>query len=398
MFKKVAKTEVADLGVGLTGLASDLGLYAAIPGVSLASFLVKRGIDTMEANTYLKDEGIKHGVALSHACDNLTRFITASRNKELKYISIEFYRLQDRLNRLLQVIFDSRLTNTTKREYDAYQPGGKKYRTSKEVMELDVIPEIISFIRNNLKLSTLEKTTINGALDSIHRIVGAVFDDAKNYDTEIIHGFWSSFITLVQKGLLASKLGSNMLILGEIYIETLQSYNLPNMHTFILNWKSPDLKLQIIKNPDSNLTRLTKYMIDPIKTKGILQSLTISLTEYMDAILILLKQEQLGQMARMARTPVSPFAPSTPSTPTSFFFPSSPTAQKKSMTPRSAKSFDMSLLNATNTMKLQGETYYLGPHGGLSKIYGNPHGKHYLKPFSPEYTLVRDAFRTANLM
>jgi len=306
-----------ELGVSLANVSSltaEASMYSAIPFLSLTAYLVKRGIDNYSAVRYLKHRGIKHAVAMSYACDQLSNLIPRiPSTREFKYILEEYNELRAQLDQLLQVLFDSQFFNyVTKKMYDDYAPQGpKKYTTIENKQDLgEMLTEIMSFILVNLELTEEEKKTLNAIIVTLLPKLDTMLQQKSEKENKE----WRALIEAIIMVFRSRKLPTNLMVKGEMYIETLQLFPTKFIVAFVNMWtyfereniertgrgRSFFDRLKVltanrypglVKIKDDTNFRFSTYILDPIKTNNEIHTLISDLTQYMEIIRGLLQNE-----------------------------------------------------------------------------------------------------------
>ena len=300
------KDLIIDLGVSVTGFVTDILGKAAIPGLSLGSVLLKRGLETYSANQYLKNEGIRRLVVFKHLCDNLEALVSKQRPKteELTYIFGIYKELRKNVDDILKALNSSFYSDILKRAYDDYPGKDKKTEAIDKIIKLELIPAIVHFIHKDLGE--------NKTFDSFVDMQLASFDNDKLHDVwleiwqvkgyNMLYNSYSEFIDAQikdNKSKITGKGNSDKfeafkknMERWQLYMDTLSSFTeLGDIHLFLLNYKqyrpSESRAFDIVKFAKN-------YMIDPIDMEDKISGTIDSLKMYIDALLTLTRLNQTG--------------------------------------------------------------------------------------------------------
>ena len=287
--------EFIDVGVSTTSFITDLLEKSSIPGLSIGSFLIKRGIDIYAAKKYLEHEGIKNLVVFKHMCDNITQQVESQNRKtpELIYVFEIFKDLTARVDNLLKICQKSSYNEILQQEDNNYR--GIK-APAKNSDKIELIPSIVNFIRTNFRdkefdtfvaahLAAFDKQNV-----TVHETLINVW---KTSGFTILNKRYSTFIEVQIRKNKKNQEFSQLLELWQMYMDTVSGFTqIKDIHTFILNYKN----LPMSQANDKNiLAKIKKYMIDPVKLKTMINETIQELDEYIDSILILLRQVQNRQ-------------------------------------------------------------------------------------------------------
>ena len=286
-----------DVGVSTTGFITDILHTSSIPGLSIGAYFIKRSLDTWAANEFLKEEGIKNLVVLENMCKNIEKQIRLKNDPEFNYVFGIYSKLRLRLNKLVKIFADSIYSDVLTEEYNAYSGRVQQRISASGGSVLLLIPNIISFLRTHLKKSASE-------LDEFSLIFNRMFQAADKEAYDPIIAQWRSMLTKINKEYIeyvgveikrkpvAKTLQENM-IQWQTYMDALASFTKINdIHLFITNYTTFDKK----PSASFNVTEFTsKYMIDPIRMKSVLQETIQELDQYIDALLILDRNQNLNQ-------------------------------------------------------------------------------------------------------
>ena len=352
-----------DVGVSTTGFITEILQKSSIPGLSLGSYFIKRSLDTWAANEFLKEEGIKNLVVLENMCKNIEKQIERKADPEFKYVFGIYSKIRLRLNKLVKIFADSIYSDVLTKENNAYS-GRVQQRigSSGGGSVLLLIPNIISFLKTHLKKSASE-------LDDFSLIFNRMFQAADQTAYDPIIAQWRSMLTKINKEYIefvgaeikrkpgAKSLQEN-LIQWQTYMDALASFTKINdIHLFIMNYTTFDKK----PSASFNVTDFTsKYMIDPIRMKSVLQETIQELDQYIDALLILDRNQNLNQsnlnqsfISRQSSPGLSPIQKRQ--------------VQKRQSSPIQKRQSSPQASVCDTTITIDGVTYKKGPNGGISK-------------------------------
>ena len=303
------KDLIIDLGVSVTGFVTDVLGKAAIPGLSMGTMLLKRGLETYSANQYLKNEGIRRLVVFKHLCDNLEVLVSRQpKTEELTYIFSLYKELRKNVDDILKALNSSVYSDILKRAYDDYPGKDKKTEAIDKIIKLELIPAIVHFIHKDLG----ENKTFDSFVD-MHL---ASFDNDKLHDVwleiwqtkgyNMLYNSYSEFIDAQikdNKGKITGKGNSDKfeafkknMERWQLYMDTLSSFTeLGDIHLFLLNYK----QFRPAESRTFDIIKFAKnYMIDPIDMEDKISGTIESLKMYIDALLTLTRLNQTGGGSR----------------------------------------------------------------------------------------------------
>ena len=297
-----------DVASNTTSFITDIIGKSAIPGLSIASVIIKRGIDTYDSNQFIKNEGIKNLVVFKHLCDNTELLVSRQKQSdELAYVYSKYKELRVSLDDILSLLDNSIYSNILHKEYENY-PGDDKISGDDpvKVLKLELLPDIIRFVQKELN-----DKSFNTFVD-IH---------LKSFDDEKMHDIWvqtwknSGFKQLnkIYSEFLDSKITENKSILNgklsaarqdkldslrknmeqwQLYMDTLYTFtNIEDIYLFMINYKnfkdSPKRPFDVVKFAK-------KYMVDPVKVQYSITNILTQLDVYIDSIIILIRKNQIG--------------------------------------------------------------------------------------------------------
>jgi len=298
--------EFIDVGVSTTSFITELLEKSSIPGLSIGSFLIKRGIDIYAAKQYLENEGIKNLIVFKHMCDNIKHQVENENRKtpELIYVFNIFKDLTTRVDNLLRICQKSAYSDILQQEDGNYR--GIK-ASAKNSDKIELIPIIINFIKTHfpdknfdvfvdahLNAFDQQNVTVHEALVNVWKTSGFA----------ILNKSYSTFIEGQIRKNKKSQEFPQILELWQTYMDTVSGFTqIEDIHLFVINYKTQKISQAKDKNV---LAKFKKHMIDPVKMKMMINETIQELDEYIDAILILLRQVQTVQIKVPSVLPVQP--------------------------------------------------------------------------------------------
>lgn len=309
------KDLIVDIGASVTSFVTDVLGKSSIPGLSLGSLIIKRGIQTYEANQYLKNEGIKDLVVFKHMCDNLEVLVSRQKKTdELNYVFKTYKGLRQNVDNILQIFSESLYSDVLKKAYDDYPGKDKQTEAIDKIIKLELIPSIVHFINTELK-----DKTFNSFVD----IQLATFDNEKLHDVwvqmwqtkgfNLLYNSYSEFIDAQIKEHKSLLSGSGKLSKSnqdkldalkknmeswQLYMDTLSSFTqIEDIHLFLLNYKM----LRATEERQFDIAKFARrYMVDPVKMENMINETIQSLEIYVDALLTLTRVNQTGGSGKTA--------------------------------------------------------------------------------------------------
>ncbi len=300
-----------DLGASVASFVTDVLGKSSIPGLSLGSLVLKRGIETYEANQYLKSEGIKRLVIFKHLCNNLEILVARQpKTEELTYVFGLYKESRKNVDDILKTLGTSLYSDILKRAYDDYPGRDKKTEAIDKIIKLELIPAIVDFIHKDLGG---DKT-----FDAFVNIQLAAFDNEKMHDVwldmwqtkgyNMLYNRYSDYVDGVikeNKSKITGKGSSEKLEefkknieRWQLYMDTLSSFTeIGDIHLFLLNYK----EYRSSGSRTFDIMKFAKrYMIDPISMENNIDDTISHIKMYIDALLTITRLNQTG-----GRKPVS---------------------------------------------------------------------------------------------